>query len=300
MAIPCHEISSLAQTYLDGELADRDLHDFESHIAGCRECEELVQAETTFHRLIRNELAAPPAPDVLRKRIQLALDGEDEVAAKASRRARMGWILPGSSLVAAAAALIVFVTDSLAPVGPEVAGGEPRVAVQQFEAQSSGQPLPAERVVRPVVPTPVIELSESASGRTDGDDTAIDAQTLRRAAARFVGVPVELPGFEALVVRLRSCHPAMVDDRRAAVLAYDVGTPGGWSGMVLYVMDARNLELGPGGERRTLNGREVVLKSVRGKPGVLFKNAQGIGYLFTADLTESALLDVVANSGLLR
>ncbi len=296
MAIPCHEISSLAQTYLDGELEDRDLHDFESHIAGCRDCDELVRAERTFHRLVRSELAAPPAPDLLRKRIQLALDAEDTASARSERGARMAWALPGSSLVVAAAALIVFVTDSLSPVQEQATA--PTVYAQKFSAQASGQPALEARVSAPVVPMPVIEFTH-AGGRAQAAEPVINERTIRGKAARYVGVPVELPGFAPLIVRLRSFHPAMVEDRHAAALVYDVETPGGWYAMVVYVVDARDLELGPG-DRRMVGGHEVVLTSLRGTPGAMFKNAQGIGYLVTADLSEQALLDLVANSGLLH
>ena len=60
----CKDIDALAQTYLDAELEEHDLHDFEEHIADCSECNEKVGQDRRFGDMMRRHLAAPPAPEM--------------------------------------------------------------------------------------------------------------------------------------------------------------------------------------------------------------------------------------------
>jgi mycothiol system anti-sigma-R factor len=299
MATQCSDISSLTQTYLDGELTDRDLHDFEHHIAACAECEQLVNAERGFHRLVRSQLAPPRAPELLRRRVQLALDGEDASRQLTARRARWGWALPSASLAAAAAALIVFASDVVSPVHDR----SPMAIVETAPAfRSSANPVPV-RSAAGLPLTPVIEFSDvvefsDVEGRTRGGEARIDERTVARAAAKFIGVPVELPGFDALSVTLLSLQPTMVGDRRAALLVYDVETSTARQLMGLYVLDGRGLPAA-GGERRVIAGHDALVVEIFGLPAVIYKNSRGIAYMFIADMREDALIDVVANSGLI-
>ncbi len=113
MPTQCSDIDTLTQTYLDGELAERDLHDFESHIASCSECAILLRAEADFHSNLRDCLTGPPANDLLKQRIELALDTEDDSAQRSKRRNWLSWSLPGASVLAAAAALALFALDTM-------------------------------------------------------------------------------------------------------------------------------------------------------------------------------------------
>ena len=113
----CESIDSLAMAYLDGELATEERHELEAHLCECADCRVHVDTERSEHDLLRKALAAPPAPDLLRAKLVRALDAED----KAQRRRWTQYILPGSAMCAAAAAIAVFV--GMNPnVAPEVSG----------------------------------------------------------------------------------------------------------------------------------------------------------------------------------
>lgn len=102
----CSSIDTLAMAYLDDELADAELRDFELHLHGCGACRQHVDREREALAALRARLAAPPAPDLLRARVAAALDRED----RAQVRARVaGWALPATASVAAVAALALFV-----------------------------------------------------------------------------------------------------------------------------------------------------------------------------------------------
>jgi anti-sigma factor RsiW len=103
----CDSIDTLAMTYLDDELADEELRDFELHLIGCAACRGRVDGERDEIAELRRRLAPPPTPDVVRARLVAALDREDSVT---GGRAWAQWLLPGAATLAAAAALIMFVT----------------------------------------------------------------------------------------------------------------------------------------------------------------------------------------------
>ncbi len=107
----CTDVDRLIPSYLDGELAQSELHSFEHHVSECEECDSDLRSERDFLTRIRSALATPPASDTLRARLGRALDEEDAEEAKQTRRARTTWVLPGAATVAAAAALLVFVHD---------------------------------------------------------------------------------------------------------------------------------------------------------------------------------------------
>jgi hypothetical protein len=106
----CQSIDTLAMTYLDDELADEELRDFELHLIGCAACRGRLDTERDSIAELRRRLAPPPTPDIVRARLIAALDTEDATVAASERRARAtSWLLPGAASAVAVAALLVFV-----------------------------------------------------------------------------------------------------------------------------------------------------------------------------------------------
>ena len=105
----CQSIDTLAMAYLDDELVAEEKRELELHLLECTECRSHVDAERADLDLVRGALVAPPAPDMLKARINRALDVEDRESAKALRRKWSQWILPGTATIAAAAAIMMFV-----------------------------------------------------------------------------------------------------------------------------------------------------------------------------------------------
>src|SRR5689334_5980081 len=103
----CQNIDTLAMAFLDDELAAEERRELELHILECSSCKQHVDSERADLELVRGALVAPPAPELLKARIARALDGEDRAATKATWRRWTSWALPGSAMIAAAAAVIV-------------------------------------------------------------------------------------------------------------------------------------------------------------------------------------------------
>lgn len=275
MAHACADIEPLVPVYLDAELTGRDLHDVEAHITACRDCGALLRAELAFRRLVLVHAVAPAVPHRLRQRIAAALDAAD----RPERSVR--WI---AIAVAAATAIGTVVVVAVAVTGDR---GPVRVLSQRFAVQSDGGGLARERRAR-FAPPPVIVL-EHVAGRTRARRSDVDARALLDAAAADIGVPVELPGFPELVVTLRACQPALVNNLRAALFVFEVDSWEGRAEMALYVLDARAL---PAAVPR---GRHVI--ELAGLPAVLHRNGRGIAYLFTGDMSLETLLRIAAGSG---
>lgn len=121
----CESIDTLAMAYLDDELAGEERHELEAHLTECAACRTHVDGERADHELLKRALVAAPAPDLLRAKIARALDAEDRVA----RRRWSQYLLPGSAMLAAAAAIAVFV--GVKPVDEQQVSPVARAAVKQ-------------------------------------------------------------------------------------------------------------------------------------------------------------------------
>jgi anti-sigma factor RsiW len=122
----CKSIDTLAMAYLDNELATEERHELEMHLTECTSCRAHVDGERADQDMLRDALAAPAAPDLLRAKVVRALDAED----RAARRRWASYLLPGSAMVAAAAAIAVFVAVKPRGGQPEVKSPIARAAVR--------------------------------------------------------------------------------------------------------------------------------------------------------------------------
>ena len=104
----CQNIETLSMAFLDDELVAEERRELELHLLDCAGCRQRVDAERTDLDLVRKALVAPPASALLKARISRALDAEDTAALRSERRRWSRWLLPGASIAAAAAALLVF------------------------------------------------------------------------------------------------------------------------------------------------------------------------------------------------
>src|SRR6185436_19937339 len=93
----CNSIDTLAMAFLDDELAAEERRELELHLLDCASCRQHVDGERADISLVR------------KARIARALDGEDAEAARRERRRWSQWLLPGTAIAAAAAAILLFV-----------------------------------------------------------------------------------------------------------------------------------------------------------------------------------------------
>ena len=104
----CQSIETLSMAFLDDELVSEERRELELHLLDCAGCRERVEAERAELSMIRKALVPPPASALLKARVSRALDAEDAAEIRNERRRWSRWLLPGSAIAAAAAALLVF------------------------------------------------------------------------------------------------------------------------------------------------------------------------------------------------
>ena len=121
----CESIDTLAMAYLDDELAGEERHELEAHLTECEACRSHLEGERGDQDLLRRALVAPAAPELLRAKVTRALDVED----RAARRRWTQYLLPGSAMLAAAAAIAMFI--GVKPADPQEVSPVARAAVKQ-------------------------------------------------------------------------------------------------------------------------------------------------------------------------
>ena len=144
----CESIDTLAMAFLDDELVAEERRELELHLLNCTSCRQHVDGERADLSLIRKALVAPPAPDVVKARIALALDEEDRAATRSKRLQWTRYILPGGAIAAAAAAIVAFV--AIRPASTTESRGAATVAQEVVRQQRRALPLEVEgRGTRP-------------------------------------------------------------------------------------------------------------------------------------------------------
>lgn len=256
------------QSYLDGELEGADLSEFERMCSESPALRAAVEEAEKEHDELRDLLRAPLAPESLRARIAEELEREDRKQWRQTARAAVSWSLPGASIAAAAAGLLLFVLSSPDTLETDTVTRE---AVQQR--------------IRTQVPTPVVNRPT----RTEV------SSSLRR----YFSKRVAPPRFASETVTLDGWRPARLRGHDAVELRYTAPTRTGRHLVTLFVLDGANLEFT---EQRALhaNGRTLWLDSPFGFSTASFVDDSGVGYIFLSEMAQSELVDLVLSSDLLH
>jgi hypothetical protein len=110
---------------------------------------------------------------------------------------------------------------------------------------------------------------------------------------------VALPTFASARVDQWGARLGDVSDREAVQLYYRVTTPEGFAADVqVTIFDAQGIPLV--GHRAELNGRALLVNTVKGRSVVTYRDGRGRAYVFTSSqLVPDDLLDLVGTSSLL-
>ena len=267
----CESIDTLAMAYLDDELAAEERRELELHLVDCGECKRRLDTERAAHSMLRGALVAPPAPDMVKARIARALDEEDVRVAGAERqaaRSRLGrWLLPGSAIAAAAAAILVF-----AGVGFNKAPKERVPAVAKEVVRQQTRPLP-------------LEVQGASTGRwvRQNFPTAAEPPQFTEPGIELIGArATAVAGHDAVLLR----YLVNVGVNRVSLTT-------------VMIADLRGDELSNGQELR-MGNLVLRLHDADGQPAVSFIDERHVGYVFTSErMSMKELVEVVTNSDLI-
>jgi anti-sigma factor RsiW len=263
--ILCESIDTLSMAYHDDELASEERRELELHLTECASCRAHVDAERVQHDLIARSLAAPPAPDVFRVKLSRALDAEDKAEARAARRRFSQWLLPGASIMAAAAAIAVFVA-----VKPQADRDLGSVAIEA--SRQVRRPLPLEVEGPGTVPW----LKQNFASM---EMPQIDEPSSRLVGARLL--------------------PRGINGHDGALLSYRIDLTGNpFIVSVLVVRDLRDGEMTDGDEVE-VNGRMLHVLESDGHVAVTTVGTNHMGYMFMSpELSTNELVWLVGRTSL--
>lgn len=264
----CQSIDTLAMALLDDELVAEERRELEVHLLECASCKLHVDAERAEHELVRAALVAPPAPDMLKARLERLLDDEDREAARAVRRRSMSfvgqWLLPGAATLVAAAALLLVVVGQ--PPDPRQVGTVAQEAVRQ---QIRPKPL---------------EVQGASTG-----------PWLRQHFA-----PVEPPRFTEPGIELVGARLTVVAGHEAALLKYLVSMGSNQFTLTAVLIDNMRRDELAGGQPIKVGDRTLHVHDANGTPAITYVDEHGMGYTFAADrLSPQELLELVVSSDLI-
>lgn len=264
----CQSIETLSMSFLDDELVAEERRELELHLLDCASCRHHVEAERAELELIRKALVAPPASALLKARVARALDAEDAAVIRSERRRWSSWVLPGSAIAAAAAALLVVFVGPATPRSQESSD-----VATVVKRQSQGLPL---------------EVQGASTG-----------PWLRQNFA-----PVEPPQFTEPGILLLGGRllPNGIANHDAAMLQYLVTFGSERVSLTAVVLkDLRGDELSDG---QAYQVGDLVLRvhNANGMPAVTYIDPNDhVGYVFASErMTASELLRLVVSTDLIE
>jgi len=263
----CQSIDTLAMAFLDDELAAEERRELELHLLDCASCRHHVDGERADLELVRKALVAPPAPALLKARIARALDAEDAAAVRSERRRWSQWLLPGSAILAAAAAILVF-------VGVGTPGARDGSAVTLDVAKQQTHALP-------------LEVQGASTG-----------PWLRQNFAPVEPPRFTEPGNALLGARLL---PNGIANHDAALLQYLVAIGDNRVTLTAIVLkDLRGDELS-GGQAYQVGDLVLRVHDANGMPVVTYADpVDHVGYVFVSErLTAEELIRLVMSTDLM-
>lgn len=255
----CADFEPFIDAYIDEEFGERDRAEMEAHLGHCPHCRARVSEQLVFKEQLRSHICLEKAPEALKDRVfcQLA-EVEFDCEKKSSHLVRVGWI--AGPLAAMVALAIV---------------------------------LPAEFTVAPAASSqmPVVdETVEWHRGNYPLEVTTADPLEAQEWFSDKVDFSVRLPQFSDVRVNLLGGRIANVENRRAALLLYEVD--GAKLSVILF--DGDGLKV-PREKVRRVEDRDIVWMNQKGY-GVALVQDSGVTYAMTSDLTEDRFLNLVATS----
>jgi anti-sigma factor RsiW len=268
----CQSIDTLAMAYLDDELAAEERRELELHLYDCPGCKAHVDGERSELDMLRKALVAPPASDILKMRIDRALDDEDRSSVIQTRKRFGALLLPASAVLVAAAAFALFfgvvLRSSSDTSHPNSALGQEALRQGHNRAQ-----LPLE---------------------VEGNRTAGYLQQ------HFATSKIAPPQFDDSGIQLLGARLTEVSGHDAALVQYVVSKGDEMVTLTAVLIDRVQPDDLSGGDLVRVGNRILHVHDAYGNPAITYVDEDGLGYAFTSQrLSAEELVRLIASSDLI-
>lgn len=272
MTNTCTDVQATLSTYLDAELENTDLREFETHIADCSSCRGSLELVERSHGALRLHLRdTPKASDMLRKRLGNALDQEDAQRHVAQRRQWLSWSLPAAASAVAVAALALFVWNDLNPQSQDLRAQSSQVTRDAARHHLQDQPL----------------------------FVSSDRGSIAQSAATYLEQPVQAPRFSSTQVRLLGWTPVQLDGKQSATFVYEVMNQQGRHKMNVHAVKRSDIDVRSQSKLR-IDGAELWIDSAMGFNTVTYVGSQSLAYVFSSGMSTESLVDLVTNTDIVN
>jgi anti-sigma factor RsiW len=272
MSNTCTDIQATLSTYLDAELDNADLREFESHVGDCDDCQSLIESAERSHSALRAHLQeTPKASDLFRKRLANALDQEDKGSQRERRRDWIFWSMPAAASALAVAALALFIWTDLSPQ-PEVTTVQSSLVTQDAARQHLQE--------KPLI-------------------IGNDRSTMGRSATDYLRQPVQAPRFASTEVQLKGWSPAQLAGKPVATFVYEVTDRKGLHRVNVHVVKRGELDLSSH-RKLKIGGAELSVASALGFTTVTYAGSGPLAYVFSSDMTAESLMYLVTNTDIVN
>lgn len=256
----CSECRPFIDTYVDGELDQRDEADIEAHLRGCSQCRAEVRNRLQVKESIKNFCGAAKAPSQLRKRICDQLEkqpcGAEDRAG--SKRPWREYAFVGTPIAATVVFAFYFFLPHLA-IAPATSKQVP-LAQQTVEWHTGNFPL-----------------------EFKGEQTDSVSEWFRDK----VNFPVRLPPFDHSDVQLRGGRIANIAQQRSAYIGYRVD--GAKLSVIIFAGDEIKL---PSDEVHRVRDRSIYLTEANNYNVALLRDG-GLTYAMTSSLEVSEFISLI-------
>ncbi len=253
----CDGIQRFIDTYLDGEFAERDRAEFETHLQLCAKCQSKVKQQAMWKLAIKAAAPRELVPASLRNKVMRSIAKES--AAVQTRR----WVM---RIMPAAAAAGLVVIMGVAPLMNRLSWSR-AVSADVIAKHQRNLPL---------------EISGGS-------------EQVKQWYAGKVDFPVKPPSFDQVAskqmsggAKLRGGRLTNVRDRQAAYLQYDMNG----ERVGVFMFDPSQLPLGAK-SKRVVGNRDVYFDQENGSNVALFED-RGVGYAITSDLDQDQMVSLVS------
>jgi hypothetical protein len=272
MSNTCTDIQATLSTYLDAELDNADLREFESHVVDCSDCQIILESAERSHSALRMHLRdTPKASDLLRKRLAGALDQEDKSLQRKRRREWFAWSMPAAASAVAVAALALFIWTDLNP---------------QTEVTS----VPSSQVTHDAARQHLQERPLIVSN---------DRKVMGRSATDYLNQPVQAPRFASNKVHLMGWTPAQLAGKQSAAFVYEVIDRKGRHRVNVHAVKRSDIDLSSH-RKLKIAGAELSVDRALGFTTVTYAGPGELVYVFSSDMTAESLMYLVTNTDIVN
>ena len=270
MKITCDDLGAFVDAYIDEEFDHSDRADFEAHLSYCDACRREVEYQIAFTQHFKQVMRSSqtPTPQHLKQDILTMLKSQQvepsamsEPKAANARRGQYKRFLIAAAPVAATLSLVLLLPAFT--IAPASSASAP-IARQAVDWHHGDYPL-----------------------EVQGEDAALISEWF----SDKVSFPVRVPHFSGTEAKLLGGRLAQIEDRRAALVMYELKDG---SRMSVMMFDGTGLEV-PGDRIEKLGERDVALMRARGYEVAVMQD-RGLTYSLTSDLNETEFVALMKAS----